>query len=167
MKILDCSTSTILCLLKLDNTEYSNDPKFSDRIGLGKQYRPRWARSQRSSLISARSSLTWNMSVQYDYIISTLRGDNSNSLCVHKLSHVMRKPAFYICQNKGADQLWGYRAAHQRLVFTTKVVQLLYFLSPKFQASSHLLWLYSPVCVGPGRKSWRQVFSWRSSIKET
>ena len=28
----------------------------------------------------------------------------------------------------------------------------MYFLNPKFQASSHLLWLYSPVCVGPGRK---------------
>ena len=32
------------------------------------------------------------------------------------------------------------------------MVQSLYFLKPKFQASSHLLWLYSPVCVGPGRK---------------
>ena len=29
---------------------------------------------------------------------------------------------------------------------------ILYYLNPKFQASSHLLWLYSPVCVGPGRK---------------
>ena len=26
------------------------------------------------------------------------------------------------------------------------------FLNPEFQASSHLLWLYSPVCVGPSRK---------------
>ena len=31
-------------------------------------------------------------------------------------------------------------------VFTTRIVQSLYFLNPKFQASSHLLWLYSPVC---------------------
>ena len=30
-------------------------------------------------------------------------------------------------------------------------------MSPKFQASSHLLWLYSLVCVGPGRKHRRQV----------
>ena len=28
----------------------------------------------------------------------------------------------------------------------------MYFLNPKFQASDHLLWLYSPVCVGPGQK---------------
>ena len=30
-------------------------------------------------------------------------------------------------------------------VFTTWIEQSLYFLSPKFQASSHLLWLYRPV----------------------
>ena len=35
-------------------------------------------------------------------------------------------------------------------VFTTQIVQSLYFLKPKFQASSHLLWLYSSACVGPG-----------------
>ena len=37
-------------------------------------------------------------------------------------------------------------------VFATRVVQFLFFLNPKFQASSHLLWLYSPVCVRPSRK---------------
>ena len=36
-------------------------------------------------------------------------------------------------------------------VFAARIVQSLYFLNAKFQASSHLLWLYSPVCVGPGR----------------
>ena len=28
----------------------------------------------------------------------------------------------------------------------------LYFLNSKFQATCHLLWLYSLVCVGPGGK---------------
>ena len=37
-------------------------------------------------------------------------------------------------------------------VFATRIVQLLYFLNPKFQASSQLLCLYSPVCVRPVRK---------------
>ena len=37
-------------------------------------------------------------------------------------------------------------------VFATLIVQSLFYLNPKFQASSHLLRLYSPVCVGPGRK---------------
>ena len=37
-------------------------------------------------------------------------------------------------------------------VFATVIVQFLYFLNPKVQAFSHLLWLCSPVCVGPSRK---------------
>ena len=35
------------------------------------------------------------------------------------LSHVMRKPAFCICENKGADQLHGNHAADQAFVFAT------------------------------------------------
>ena len=42
-------------------------------------------------------------------------------------------------------------------VFAIRIVQSLYYLNPKFQASSHLLWLCSPVCVGPGRKPRRPV----------
>ena len=51
-------------------------------------------------------------------------------------------------------------------VFATWIVQSLYFLNPKFQASSHLvwLWLHSLVCVGPGRKPWRPDFSERGSF---
>ena len=49
-------------------------------------------------------------------------------------------------------------------VFATRIVQSLYFLNPKFRASSHLLWLYSPVCVVPGREPRRPVFSRRGSI---
>ena len=37
-------------------------------------------------------------------------------------------------------------------VFATWIVQSFYFINTKFQASSHLLLLHSPVCVGPGRK---------------
>ena len=49
-------------------------------------------------------------------------------------------------------------------VFATRIVQSLYYLNPKLQASSHLVWLYSPVCVGPGRKPRRPVFSQGGSI---
>ena len=49
-------------------------------------------------------------------------------------------------------------------VFATRIVQSLYFLYTKFQTSRHLRWLYSLVCVGPGRKPWRRVFSQRGSI---
>ena len=39
-------------------------------------------------------------------------------------------------------------------VFTTHATQIVQslFLNPDFQAASLILWLYSLVCVGPGRK---------------
>ena len=50
-------------------------------------------------------------------------------------------------------------------VFAIRIVQSLYFLNAKFQASSRLLWLYNLVCVGPGRKPGRPVFSERGSFE--
>ena len=55
----------------------------------------------------------------------------------------MRKSAFCICKTKAQISV---------LVFTTQIVQSLRFLNRKFQASDHLLRLYSPVCVGLGLK---------------
>ena len=46
-------------------------------------------------------------------------------------------------------------------MFALRIVQSLFYLNPKFQASSHLLCMYIPVCVGPGRKPRRPVFSQR------
>ena len=43
-------------------------------------------------------------------------------------------------------------------VFATKLVQYLYFQDPKVQTSRYLLWLYTPVCVGPGWKLRKQGF---------
>ena len=57
------------------------------------------------------------------------------------MSRIMGKPTICICENKGADQLPGYR-----------IVQFLFYLNPKFQASSSFLCLYRSVCVGPLRK---------------
>ena len=37
-------------------------------------------------------------------------------------------------------------------VFATRIVQFLFYLNPKFQASSSFLCLYSLICVGPVRK---------------
>ena len=94
---------------------------------------------------------------------------NNYSMCKHKRSCLkkalfpsstyMRKPAFCICENKDADQLRVNAKLISAFVFATRIVQTLYFLYPKFQASSYLLWLYSPVCGGPGRKPRRLVFS--------
>ena len=53
------------------------------------------------------------------------------------MSLVLRKPDICICTT---DQHLCF--------FTTWIAQLLFFLNPKFRASSHLLLLYSIVCVG-------------------
>ena len=79
----------------------------------------------------------------------------------------MRNPASCICENKDADQLCGNREADQRLCFAIRIVQSRYLLNPKFQASSYLLWLYSAVCVRPGWKPRRPVFSQRGSFQIT
>ena len=76
----------------------------------------------------------------------------------------MRKPAFCRCENKDAEQLRVTTRLISAFVFATRIVQSFYFLNAKFQDSSHLRWLYSPVCVGPGRIPRRQVFSQRGSF---
>ena len=76
----------------------------------------------------------------------------------------MRKPAFCICENKVADQRLLTAKLISAFVFATRIVQSLYFLYTKFQATSHLLYLNSLVCNGPGRKPRRPVFSQRGSF---
>ena len=68
------------------------------------------------------------------------------------MSRVMTKPVFCICEKKGTDQLHGYqlcgsRAADQRLCFHNIDSTIPLLSKSKFQASSYLLWLCSPVCV--------------------
>ena len=50
-------------------------------------------------------------------------------------------------------------------VFATRIVQSLYFLNPKFQASGHLVWLCSPVCVKTWSETTLLVFSRRGSFR--
>ena len=66
-------------------------------------------------------------------------------------------------RNEDADQLRKQISASVFAIHV-RIEQSLFYLSPEFQASSHLLWLYSPVCVEPGdRKPRRPVFSRRGS----
>ena len=90
------------------------------------------------------------------------------------MSLVMRKQTFCICENKGADQLCSNCTADQPCAVTaqlispfvvaTQIVQSLFFLNPKFQASRLLLWLYRLVCVGPCRILKLLVFSCEGSL---
>ena len=77
----------------------------------------------------------------------------------------MRKPAFRICENKGADQLRGNHEADQRLCF--RYIDSTISLLTKYEILSLypacVAVLYSLVCVGPVRKPRRPVFSQRGS----
>ena len=65
----------------------------------------------------------------------------------------MGKPTICIDGKKKAQISFSVTAKLiSAFVFTTQIVQCLCYLTPKFQASSLLLCLYRPVCVGPVRK---------------
>ena len=81
------------------------------------------------------------------------------------VNSVMRNPAFCLWENKDVDQLTAQLIS--AFVFATWIVQFLFFLNPKFQASSLLQLLYRPVCVGSGQKSRRPVFSCRGPCIST
>ena len=68
-------------------------------------------------------------------------------------SLVMRKPAFCIMQKQRRSNC----EADHAFVSAIRIIHSLYYLNPKFQASSNVLWLYSLVCVGPDQKHRRPV----------
>ena len=72
----------------------------------------------------------------------------------------MKKAFFCICENKDAVTAKLISA----FVSAARLERFIYFLNSKFQASFHLLWLNSPVFVGPGPKARRPFFSLRGSI---
>ena len=76
----------------------------------------------------------------------------------------MRKPAFAYAKTKTQISFAVTAKLISACVFATWIVQDLFFLNPKFQASSNLLWLYILDSVGPGWKPRRPVFSQRGSF---
>ena len=80
---------------------------------------------------------------------------------IHSLNEPRREKTVFFAYAKTKTQISFAVTAKliSVFVFATLIVQSLYFLNPEFQASSHLLWLYSSVCVRPGRKPRRPVFS--------
>ena len=89
------------------------------------------------------------------FIYSSLKGQKDHMSCV------TRKPTFAYAKTKTQISFAVTAKLISAFVFATWIEHSLFFLNPKFQASSPLLWLYSPVCVGPGQKPRRPVFSQR------
>ena len=70
---------------------------------------------------------------------------------LRNMSRVMRKTDFCIRENKDADSCAVNAQMISTLVFALQIVQSLFFLNPKFQASSLFLRLYRSVCVRSGK----------------
>ena len=71
----------------------------------------------------------------------------------HYLSCVVRKPAFCICENKGADQLRGNREADQRLCFLYMDSAILLLFKSEISSPQP-----SSVVVQPGLyRTWSEI----------
>ena len=64
----------------------------------------------------------------------------------------MRKPFLTSSKTKMQISCMVTAKLISTFVSATYKAQSLSFPTPKFQASSHLLWLHSPACIGPGLK---------------
>ena len=109
------------------------------------------------------------------WFVSDLVRNSKDRFCCHKAQFIWTflSLCHKICANLTRDvrkRIFAYAKTKTQIrfavtaklisafVFATWIVHSLFFLNPKIQACSNLLWLYSPVCVGPGRKPRRPVF---------
>ena len=76
-----------------------------------------------------------NLNLKSVYSIVTVCPKFRTFMVHYNLSHIMRKPHFCICENKGPDQLCRNRTADQGLYFHYKDSTIP--LSSKFRISSH------------------------------
>ena len=93
--------------------------------------------------------------------------DFSNCLCCKNKDFIraalLENWIFAYAKTKAQTSFTVIAKLISAFVFATWIVLSLSFLNPKFQISSPLLCLYSSVCVRPGRKPRRPVFSRRGS----
>ena len=73
------------------------------------------------------------------------------------MSLVMRKLDFAYAKTKMQISCSVTAQLISAFVFATLVVQFLFFLDLKFQASNPFLWLHRRVCVGPGWNSFLEL----------
>ena len=90
-----------------------------------------------------------------------------SQLLLFVLSLVVGKTGFFAYAKTKTQISFATAKLISAFVFATRIVQSLYFLNPKFQTSSNRLWLYRQVCVEPGQKPRKPVFSQRGSFSLT
>ena len=104
-----------------------------------------------------RSILICGVSVLYQLLFNTYENKRLCSLCSCN-SHIIimsrrmeKKQQSAQAKTKAPISFALTAELISAFVFSTWIVQFLYFLNPKFPASYHLLRLYRPVCVRPDR----------------
>ena len=97
----------------------------------------------------------------FDPFLILVLNPSASSCCKNKILPRHEKTGFLHMYAKTKAQISCAVNAQliSAFVFAIQMVQSLFFLNPKFQASFYPLWLYSPVCVRSVRKPQRQVFS--------
>ena len=85
--------------------------------------------------------------VHYHISCSNMGHDLRNFQC--HMSPIVRKPALRIGEKKTQIRFAVTAKLISAFVFATRIVHSLYCLNPKFQAPSHLLWLYTDLVGNP------------------
>ena len=108
--------------------------------------------------------------VMFEFIIIYILPSSKTAFLLNAMPHqydlVIRKPLenqiFAYAKTKTQISFAVTAKLISAFVFATWIVQSLFYFYPKFQASSHLLRLYRPVCLKPGWKPRRPFFfaSW-------
>ena len=96
----------------------------------------------------------------FDPFLILVLNHSASACCKNKILPRHEKTGFLHMQKTKAQISCAVNAQLiSTFVFAIQMVQSLFFLNPKFQASFHLLWLYSPICVRSVLKPRRQIFS--------
>ena len=111
-----------------------------------------WSETPRTGFLSYADFFCICENKDADQLRSNCAADQRLCFRNTDLSLVMRKTFFAYVKTKTQTSCAVTAQLISAFVTATRMVQSLYFLNPKFQASSFLLWLQSLVCVGPGRK---------------
>ena len=114
---LSIITNTHLnCLTSLSHVYFSGLFQLRCEMGIDMWYFRSGAVIKPTLYFNSPLSMTFNIDPVKQKFIVTFKDEVSCSM-INNLSLVMRKPTFYICENKDADQLRSNREADQRLCF--------------------------------------------------
>ena len=163
-------TSTYIYTRKDDHIPLTNGPLFnkSNRIAMNRN----WSNQRPNPILKTKMGInkvkhprnpdtkTGNIESCFNHRLGMVSYELLGTLTY--LIRIVRKPTFCIYANKKTQISFEVTAKLiSAFVFATQIVQSLYFINQNFQA---FLWLYSLICVEPGRKPER-LFSHDAALQ--